>query len=281
VATKCYAMVKGSSIRVTGLGSCGEMTSPIRYATSKSVAIVTVNEVTESGNTELVRNEEDDSRLLLTDPEQTIRYTVDIDFIRVDPGVLALVAGVPTVQRAGTTEGGLGFGEGGFGEGGFGGGGDPSAGAVVGFDSIPRRPLASFGLEVWSRLAGMRCAETGLPQWGYTLLPFLRGGYLSGFSYDNALVSFNLRGAQTRKVPRWGVGPYDLEGPHERLIEVVSRNTAFKTMLTTAPPPAQQDGIVETTDIIDGGSASTTTSDVVDGEFVVTSPWIVEGGRAL
>jgi hypothetical protein len=40
-------------------------------------------------------------------------------------------------------------------------------------------------------------------------------------------------------------------------------------------------GIQETTDVLEGGTATMTTPDVVDGEFVDTSPWIVEGGMAV
>lgn len=255
MATKCYAMVRGSAVRITGLERNGGFGAPIRFVTSKSVATVTINEVTESASNELTRAEDaDESRLHLVRDEQIIRYTVDVDFLRADPGALGLIAGVPLAYN--------------------------SAGDVVGFDSETRRPAASFALEVWSKLAGDACAE-GEREYGYTVFPFLRGGYLSGFTFSNGLVSFKLRGAQTRKVPRWGVGPFDLEGPHERLTEVVSRNTMFRNLITTAMPPTEQNGVQEATDVIEGGSADATSADVIDGEFVETSVWIVEGGRAL
>lgn len=274
MATKCYAMVKGSAIRATGLGNRGEVPHPVESVTSKSVANIKINEVTESGNNEMVRTDEDETRLLFVEAERTIRYTVDIDFIRVDPGVLALVAGVLPVYKA---VGGLGFGEGPFGETLFGGG----LADVVGFDLATRVPSKSFGLEVWSKVAGAVCAETGQRQWGYTVFPWLRGGYLSGFSFQNGLVSFNLRRAQTRRAPRWGVGPHDLEGPFQRLTQVVPRGVTFRSMLTTAQPPTEQCGVSQSTDVLDGGSASMTTEDIVDGETVTTSAWIVEGGGAV
>lgn len=274
MATKCYAMVRGSAIRVTGLGRQGQLPDLIPYAVSKSVTKVTINEVTEAASNEMLRTEEDEARLHFVRSTQTIRHTVDIDFLRVDPGVLSLVTGVPLVLRPGT----YGFGEGPFGEGPFGEG--SSSGDIGGFDSDTKRPAASFALEVWSKLAGVYCAD-GQQQYGYTLLPFLKGGHLSGFTFQNGLVSFNLRAAQTRKVPRWGVGPYDLEGPHKRLLKVVSRNSTFQNFTTPAVPPTEACGIQETQDIIEGGNAASTSEDIVDGEFVVTSPWIIEGGRAV
>lgn len=274
MTTKCYAMVRGSAIRVTGLGRQGQLLDPIPYSISKSVAKVTINEVSESASNEMLKTDEDEPRLHFVRNGQTIRYTVDVDFLRVDPGVLSLIAGVPVALSAGV----LGFGEGGFGEGPFGGG--TLTGHVVGFDADTRRPPASFALEVWSKLTGQVCAD-GTPQYGYTLFPFLKGGRLSGFQFHNGLVSFNLRAAQTRRVPRWGVGPYDLEGTHERLLSVVSRNSSFQNFITPAAPPAETCGIQETTDVIEGGNAASTTEDIIDGEYVVTSPWIIEGGRAV
>lgn len=256
MTTQCYAMVRGSAIRITGLDQFGSLPSTIQFATSKSVATVSINENTESSSNEALNSEDvdDTSRLRFVRPEQIVQYKIDVDFLRADPGVLALIAGVPLVLNA--------------------------SGDVTGFDSETRRPAVSFALEVWSKLAGAACAD-GTRQYGYTVFPFLRGGYLTGFTFENGAVSFNLRGAQTRKVPRWGVGPFDLEGPHERLTEVVSRNTMFRNMLTTALPPTEENGIQEITDVIEGGSATVTSADVIDGEFVDTSMWIVEGGRAV
>lgn len=275
MTNRCYAMVRGSAVRITGLGKRGELPDPIQYAVSKSVATVQINEVTEASSNEFIGldSEDDENRLHFIRPEQPLFYTVDVDFLRTDPGVLSLVAGVQLIYDY------PGFGMFAFGEGPF-GGTVPDGATVIGFDSETRQPAASFALEVWSRLAGENCAP-GVREYGYTLFPFLKGGYLSGFKFENGLVSFNLRKAMTRKVPRWGVGPYDLEGPQERLTEMVSRNSMFRTLVTTAPPPAEQDGIQTTTDVIDGGTATVTSADVVDGQTVSTSVWIVEGGRAL
>lgn len=255
MSNRCYALVRGSAVRITGLDKNGAIPHPIQFALSKTVAKVTINESTESASNERIDSDGEDDKVMLrfTRPEQVTLYTVDAEFLRVDPGVLGLISGVPLVYN--------------------------DSGDVVGFDSDTRLTAVSFALEVWSKLTGQACAP-GAQEWGYTVLPYLRGGYLSGFKFENGLVSFNLRKAKARKVPRWGVGPYDLEGPHERLIEVVSRNTLFRQMLTTAVPPAQADGIQTTSDVIDGGTATVTTSDIVDGETVNTSVWIVEGGRA-
>lgn len=311
-------MVRGAALRVTGLGPRGQVPDTVQYAVSKSVSKVVINEMTDAGQSERLRTNEDKTRLMFIRPEKTIRYTVDIDFLRVDPGVLSLVAGVPLVyaHAAGFDE--LPFDISPF--------DSISVQDVRGFDSVTRRPAKAFGLEVWTRLAGVACGDdvgaTGFGEglfgdgvmgggggggstfggggfggglmgggessstgggrrWGYTVFPFLRGGYLSGFEFKNGLVSFNLRQAQTRRAPRWGVGPHDLEGAHRRLLTSVPRALSFRSFITTSQPPPEQCGVIETTDVIDGGSASMTSDDVIDGGTSdSTSAWIVEGGSA-
>lgn len=272
MATDCYALVRGSAIRVTGLDRCGDYDSgPIRYVVSKSIARVAVNVVSEAGNNQILRNDEDKRRLHLIRPAQTIRYTVDIDFLCVDPGLLSLVSGMGLVYKDVA-----GFGEVPFGMSPFGG----SPGTVIGFDSRPKIPPVAFGLEVWSNIAGQRCSED-IRRWGYTLFPFLKGGLLSGFAFGNGLVSFNLRGARTQRMSGWGRGPYDIDGPFQRLTEPVSRNTNWRQFLVTGVPPEATDGVVEFEDIIDGGTATMTTDDVLDGgTSTVTSPFVADGGRA-
>lgn len=253
MSTQCYSMVRGSAIRVTGLKPCSSIPDPIVFGVSKSVTRVAINEQSEGGTNELQRNEEDEPRLHLVTPAEMIRFTADIEFIRCDPGVLSLVSGVPVVENA--------------------------VGDIVGFDSDTRLPAKAFALEVWARLAAEACAP-GERRYGYTLFPFLKGGFVSGFQFSDGLVSFSLRNAKTRRASKWGKGPYDLTGEFERLYTPVSGNLMFRSFITTAPPPTQTDGVQEFTDVIEGGTASSTSSDILDGQFVVTSPDTVEGGYA-
>lgn len=307
--TECFDPVRGSGLRITSLTDTGHVPEVISYVTSKSVIRVQVSEVIDAVKNETFKNPEGDRRLRLTKPAKTIRHTVDIDFLRVDPGVLGVVVGI--VNSAYDTPG---FGEGGFGEGPFGGGlgggggetggfgdgpfgvfpfgdglhtgGSADVETTIGFDVNPRvATVSSFALEVWSKLAGQRCVD-GTPMWGYTLFPSLRGGRISGFRVSNGLVSFNLRGAQTRRSPKWGVGPYDLEGPFERLTSPVSRNTSWRMFTTPAAPPAEACGVQEFTPaVLDNGTAANPMPDpdapeTVDGGGAITSAWIIEGGGA-
>lgn len=264
---------------MTGLTIKGQVPDTVRYATSRSVAKIQIEEVVDNPSSEMLSNPDGERRIRIHQNATTIHNRVAVQFLRVDPGMLALVAGVKIVYRADPDA--PGFGEGGFGEFFFGG----DEGDAMGFDEVLRRKPVAFALEVWSNLAGQRCAD-GSPMYGYTLFPFLKGGRLTGFRFANGLVSFNVVGAQTRRNPGWGVGPHDLEGPFQRLLTPVGRGVSWRQFITPAAPPAQVCGIQTLlSDAIDNGTAANPLPDptaamVVDGGGATTSAWIIDGGRA-
>lgn len=255
----CYAMVRGSAVRVTELDARGRVGDPVRYAVSTAVATVTVNEVLDSGSDETIRSPERARRVRFRRPDKVLGYTVDVKFLRVDPGLYSLISGVPLVRNA--------------------------AGDVIGFDADARERVTTFGLEVWSRLSANRCAD-GAQKYGYTLFPSLSGGRIAGFAFTNGAVSFTLVGARSSKRVGWGIGPYDLEGKWRRMLTRVSGNNPFRTYILSTVPPTQQDGIQTlAADVVDNGTASNpmpdpTAPEVLDGGRADTSPWIVDGGRA-
>ena len=315
--SECYTMVRGSAVRVTGLTPQGQIPlGPIEYGVSKSIARIETFEVTEGGGNELIRHEDtDEARLHIVSPTETIRFRTDINFTKCDPSVLSLITGVPVVQSpAGDVVGfdaktrlpikafaleiwsrladapirvseTVGFGLMPFGTGPFG---------LEEEVAIPRYcngqevviPGIGFGTQPFDRAPFGRALVPSTSfiykqKWGYTLFPFLKGGTVGGFKFSrDGLVSFNLRGAQTRKNPGWGVGPYDLDGPHKRLDQPVSRNTNWRNMVLTYGPPEPTTGTLVFDDIIYGGSGGTSTGDVIDGGSGGTSsPDIINGGR--
>jgi hypothetical protein len=218
---------------------------------SKFVSKITINEITEERSNELIRNEEDQPRLRLFSPTDLIRYTADIDFVRCDPGILHLVTGVPLAYNA--------------------------DGDVTGFDYNTRLPMKAFALEVWSKITGSAC-EDGTRQWGRTTMPFLKGGYVSGFSFTpDGRVSFNLRNAKMQRAPKWAKGPYGDEPD----LPAVSRNLMIRTYLSSVQPPVTEEGIIEVLEpVIDNGDAFDPGTGTLDGQFVVTSSDVVDGGGA-
>jgi hypothetical protein len=223
VPTKCYAQVRGSVIRVTRLDSCGNPDpGASAVVVSKRISTVTIDEVTEDGTNIRERNFADE--LCIVDDAFTsiIGYTADIALCGVDPALVSLLTGQPTVMNA--------------------------AGDIVGFDATSTVDLDSFGfaLEVWSRIAGSACDASGNRPWGYTVFPFLKGGRLGGFSFENGAVQFTISGAQTRDGNGWGVGPFDVDRDDANaaspLTDPVSENTHYRNILVTLDPPTASCG---------------------------------------
>jgi len=208
---------------VTRLDACG-IPDPGQSAVvvSKRVSSVTIDEVTEEGTNIRERNFADE--LCVVDDAYTdiIGYTADIALCGVDPDMISLFTGQPTIKNA--------------------------AGDVVGFGARTDIDLGSFGfaLEVWSKLAGAACDPSGNRKWGYTVFPFLQGGRLGGFSFENAAVQFTISGAQTRDGNGWGVGPFDVDrddlGNPIPLFESMHVNEAWRNIVVTLDPPAASCG---------------------------------------
>jgi hypothetical protein len=216
--TKCYAQVRGRVIRVTRLDACGNPDpGASAVVVSKRISTVAIDEVTDDGTNIRERNFGDE--LCIVDDAFTtiIGYTADITLCGVDPDLVSLLTGQPTVTNA--------------------------AGDIVGFDATTSIDLDSFGfaIEVWSRIAGSACDPSGFRPWGYTVFPFLKGGRVGGFSFENGAVQFTISGAQTRDGNGWGVGPYDVDRDEASLpsplITPLGENTHYRNILVTLDPP--------------------------------------------
>lgn len=218
MATNCYAQVRGRVIRVTKVDMCGDpIPGETAVAVSKRISSITIDEVTEEGTEIRERNFGDE--ICISDPAFTdvLGYTAEIALCGVDPNLITFMTGQPLVENA--------------------------AGDVVGFDAQTGINLDDFGfsLEVWTRIAGSACDTSGNRQWGYTVFPFLKGGRLGGFSFENGAVQFTITGAQTRDGNGWGVGPFDVDRDETSapapLNTALASNTHYRNILVTLDPP--------------------------------------------
>ena len=218
MSTKCFAQVRGSVIRVTRLDACGNP-DPGQSAVvvSKRVSTVSIDEVTDDGTNIRERNFGDELCIVDDAFTQVIGYSADIALCGVDPDLISLMTGQPVVTNA--------------------------AGDVVGFDANSDIDLDSFGfaIEVWSRIANSACDPSGYRSWGYTVFPYMKGGRLGGFSFENGAVQFTISGAQTRDGNGWGVGPYDVDRDEDALPAPLNtplgEKTHYRNIMVTLDPP--------------------------------------------
>lgn len=223
MTTKCYAPVRGSVIRVTRLDACGNPDpGASAVVVSKRISSVTIDEVTDDGTDIRDRNFADEMCIVDNAFTTIIGYTADVALCGVDPGLVSLLTGQPVVTNA--------------------------LGEIVGFDATTEVDMDSFGfaIEVWSRIAGGACDPSGNRPWGYTVFPFLKGGRIGGFTFENAAVQFTISGAMTRDGNGWGVGPFDVDrdelGAPAPLNSPLGANTHYRSILVTLDPPTASCG---------------------------------------
>jgi hypothetical protein len=104
----------------------------------------------------------------------------------------------------------------------------------------------AFAVEIWSSVPVGACDESGQQQYGYFLLPFVKGGVFTDSTIQNDAVDFGIQNALTKDGNNWGVGPYDVvlddtdaPGP---LNVAIGENTHRLPILTSVAPPASADG---------------------------------------
>lgn len=223
--TQCFAQVRGSVIRATRLDACGNP-DPGASAVfvSKRISTITVDEVFEEGTNIREKNFGDELTVVDEGYGDLIGYTVDTMLCGVDPDGVNIFTSQPVVKNA--------------------------VGDTVGFKAQSGIDLDGFGyaLEVWTKIAGGACNANGQRLWGYTVFPFLKGGRIGGFSFENSLVQFQITGSQTREGNGWGVGPFDVDrgvGPGfapAPMFEALEENDHFANLLVSLDPPVASCG---------------------------------------
>lgn len=222
-AAKVFAPIKGRRMRITRLDECGAPvigTSTTRV--SKGFVSVALSPQYEDAETVRVKNAAGEVDFNEPGDASLLGMAATVTFTRVDPDLVSLITGSQTILD-----------------------GDATA---VGFRMSGGIPiLGGWALEVWSDLAGQVCA--GAKAYGYTLLPYLRGGKIGDFTLENGAASFSVSSV-TREGAQWGTGPYQVvhSGPGAtvpaKLLTAIGTKDHFHLQLTTVAPPAESAGLV-------------------------------------
>lgn len=219
-----YALVRGGVIRVTKTDACGNrVLGPRSVVVTEGVISVGLTARTETGEAISVTNAAGKVCVSDTPAPKFLGYDVAVSFCKVNPELYSNMSGQPVVMDAAGAE-------------------------AIGFDMNSDVNLddQGFVLEMWSRVPTDSCGVGGLQSFGYFLLPFLKGGVIGDFSWENAAINFSLTGAQTKDGSPWGVGPYDVEldenGDPGPLNTPISTKNHLRQILTQVPPPAAAEG---------------------------------------
>lgn len=217
-------LVRGRAMRATRLDGCGEpVLGPDSVIASEGFISIALTSNSEAGEAITVTNAAGKPFISDTPTPKFINYSVVINFAGVNPALVTLLTGQPVVLDA--------------------------EGEIVGFrqNSKVDVDLIGFCLEFWTGVAVAQCEDTGDAQYGYGLLPFIKGGVLGDFTVENAAISFSVTGAATRDGSGWGVGPFDVvlddNGVESPLLEAITDGDHLHMQLTSvAPPDVTDDG---------------------------------------
>jgi len=205
-------------MRVTRLDGCGGVVlGPDSQVVSDGFVSVALTAQTDEGTAISVTNAA--GKVCISDePCPTFTgYDIAVEFCGVDPALIDIMTGQPTVRDADDIA--IGF---------------RMNTAVDACDS-------GFALEVWSNVPSALCEPGQEGSYGYFLVPFVKGGIIGDFTIANDAVNFSLAGAKSKDGSAWGVGPYDVQRDENALAGPlavpIDPNDHLDMELTTVPPP--------------------------------------------
>jgi hypothetical protein len=210
-------------MRVTRLDGCGSVVEgPSASVVSDGFVTVGLTAQTDEGTTISVTNAAGDICILDEPCPKFTGYEITVEFCSVNPALYEIMTGQTPVFDATTPE--------------------PNAVGFrmnAGIDACD----SGFALEVWSQVPTAVCEPGAGVNYGYFLVPFVKGGVISDFTIGNDAINFTLSAARSKDGSNWGVGPYDVtmngdtpavESP---LLEPIDPKDHLHMQLTTVPPP--------------------------------------------
>lgn len=223
MANKCFSLVRGRVMRVTRLDGCGEVVEgDTASVVSDGFITVGLTAQTDEGTTISVTNAAGDICILDEPCPKFTGYDIQVEFCGVNPALIEIMTGQTPVGDGAAAPG-------------------PNTVGFrmnTGIDACD----SGFALEVWSQVPAGACDVAGGTNYGYFLIPFVKGGIIGDFTVGNDAVNFTLTGAKSKDGSAWGVGPYDVvkdgtgttDGP---LLVAIDDQDHLHMQLTSVPPP--------------------------------------------
>lgn len=177
-----WPSIRSHVVRATKLDACG---APVigPKSTLVSDGHISIKNSPQYEDGEETNQKGANGKLIVKDkaPDQLKYINSEIVFAKVDPELFNLVTGQPIVLD--------------------------HSGAAVGI-RLGATIDTNVAIETWTDVPGTACGADG-KLYGYALLPFLKGGRLGDFSFENALATFTVT-MRTEENSPWAKGPYDV-----------------------------------------------------------------------
>lgn len=227
--TTIWPTIRSHVVRATSLDSCGApIIGPKSTCVSDGHISIKLSPQYEDGEETNQKNAAGKLKVVDKAPDQLKYINFELAFMQVNPDIFNQVTGQPIVLD--------------------------HAGNAVGI-RIGETVEANVAVETWTDVPGTACGADG-KAYGYALLPWIKGGRLGDFSFENALATFTLSG-RTSADSQWGIGPYNVvlnagAAPEDpavagKLLTAIAADQHIHMEPTTVAPPAVTVGAVELT----------------------------------
>lgn len=217
-----HSPIGGPAVRVTRISTYGQVvTGACQMAVSAGwTQVILTDNVTTPGRYDIRTGGPAASCLAVRSQPLLNWVDCSIDFCQVDPDVFNLITGATVIVDG--------------------------AGQSVGFAGDTNTYAdGSVAVEVWTRLARQARCTSGLPNYGYLLLPWMYGAVHGPVTHNVGTVSFRLSGSTTAG-HQWGTGPYNVvlngTGVPSPLLTPIPAQRHRHWQLTAVPPPAAAAG---------------------------------------
>ncbi|MGW6376227.1 hypothetical protein ACWFRB_09210 [Rhodococcus sp. NPDC055112] len=227
--TTIWPSIRSHVVRTTKLDACGAPAiGPKSTAVSDGHISIKLSPQYEDGEETNQKNA--GGKLIVVDKasDQLKYINVEIVFAKVDPDIFNIVTGQPIVLD--------------------------HSGAATGI-RLGATIDTNVAVETWTDVPGTSCGPDG-KLYGYALLPYLKGGRLGDFSFENALANFTISGRTEANSP-WAKGPYNVvlnaivppatEPAAGKLLSVIAADQHLHMEPTAVAPPAPTAGAVALT----------------------------------
>lgn len=218
MATRILKSIKGRAMRITRLDECGNpVYGPASVVVTHGFISVTIAEEIRTGGEITQENAWGERCVDEKDPDAVRWVNATISMCEVHPDVMDIIGGANPVIVGDDT---------------------------IGFTRGPTANTGAFGLEVWTKKAGVDACVDGTAQWGYFVVPFVKNGRLDGdVAIANAALNVGLVGQGFEAPAAWGIGPHR-DNPFLATAGFpVGEQWGMVT--TTVGPPTPTDGVAE------------------------------------
>jgi hypothetical protein len=218
MATQILKSIKGKTVRLTRLDSCGDVVyGSCSSLVSDCFVSVTLSGEYEAGTEFVQKSAWGDLCINDKDPDILKRVNVAIEFAELNPDALDFITASNPVTS-----------------------GSDTIGASWGTD--PNE--TAFALEIWTKRTGVDCNPSS-PEWGYFAVPFVKNGKVDGdIAIENGALTVSLMGEAFGAPASWASTPYT----SNPFVASFPAGDIFGMVVTTIQPPSDTAGCVALSD---------------------------------